>query len=129
MLVQCIVGRRTPDTSLHPYKTKVPGLWSVKAIAASQVLPPRADLLALTCYFLPCAYCTISLFPRGLKDPALTRPGLVLYMPKPPALRKQTEANLKKPIGELCSDGDVLVVTESTWAPRRALSVILRFSK
>ncbi|CAM9217351.1 unnamed protein product [Ectocarpus sp. 13 AM-2016] len=65
----------------------------------------------------------------GLKDPSLTRPGLVLYMPKPPALRRQTEQNLKKTLGELCSDGDVLTVTEGTWASNRSLSVILRFTK
>lgn len=35
VFVQCIVGRRTPDTSLHSNKTEVQGLWSVKAIAAS----------------------------------------------------------------------------------------------
>lgn len=65
----------------------------------------------------------------GLKQPSLTRPGLVLYMPKPPALRKQTEPNLEKTLGDLCSDGDVLAVTEGTWASDRSLSVILRFTK
>lgn len=65
----------------------------------------------------------------GLKEPSLTRPELVLYMPKPPALRKQTEPNLKKTLGELCSDGDILTVTEETWASDRSLSVILRFTK
>eukprot|EP00752_Nemacystus_decipiens_P014217 g12646.t1 len=65
----------------------------------------------------------------GLKQPSLTRPGLVLYMPKPPALRKQTESNLEKPLGELCSDGDVLAVTEGSWASDRSLSVVLRFTK
>lgn len=52
-----------------------------------------------------------------------------MYMPKPPALRKQTEANLEKPLGELCSDGDVLAVTEGSWASDRSLSVVLRFTK
>lgn len=52
-----------------------------------------------------------------------------MYMPKPPSLRKQTEANLKKPLGELCSDGDILTVGEGFWAANRALSVVVRFSK
>lgn len=65
----------------------------------------------------------------GLKDPSLTRPGLVLYMPNPPALRKQTAGNLKKPLGELCSDGDKLTVGERFWAANRSLEVIVRFSK
>lgn len=63
---------------------------------------------------------------RGLKEPSLTRPGLVLYMSNPPALRKQTEANLKKAVGELCAHGDVLSVTEKYWHDR-SLAVILRF--
>lgn len=50
-------------------------------------------------------------------------------MPKPPSLRKQTEANLQKSLGDLCSDGDVLAVTEGKWASNLSLSVIVRFSK
>lgn len=65
---------------------------------------------------------------RGLREPSLTRPGLVLYMSNPVALRKQTEPNLKKPVGELCSDGDVLAVTEKYWHDR-SLSVVVRFNK
>ena len=68
-------------------------------------------------------------FSRGLKDPSLTRPGLVMYMPKPPALRKETVGNLKKPLGELCSDGDEITVGEGFWAANRSLSLIVRFSK
>ncbi|CAM9109196.1 unnamed protein product [Sphacelaria rigidula] len=64
----------------------------------------------------------------GLREPSLTRPGLVLYMSNPVALRKQTEPNLKKTVGELCSDGDVLAVTEKYWHDR-SLSVVVRFNK
>lgn len=65
---------------------------------------------------------------RGLKEPSLTRSGLVLYMPNPPDLKKHTEPNLQKPVGELCTEGDALAVTEKSWHDR-SLSVILRFNK
>lgn len=84
---------------------------------------PRFRFFSLRCrafFFFSC---------RGLKDPSLTRPGLVLYMPNPPSLRKQTMGNLKKPLGELCSDGDKLTVGERFWGANRSLEVIVRFSK
>jgi hypothetical protein len=43
------------------------------------------------------------------------------------ALKKQTAPNLELPVGDLCSDGDELTVTDSMWRGV-ALNATIRFS-
>ncbi|CAM9331884.1 unnamed protein product [Chrysoparadoxa australica] len=51
-----------------------------------------------------------------MASPSLTMPSKVLFMQKPPALRKQTEPNLKLTMGELCGDANAeITVTDPTW--------------
>lgn len=59
--------------------------------------------------------------------PSVTAVKSVLFMQKPPALRKQTEGNLDKALGELCPNGDELTVTDPAWSGG-ALMVTLRFT-
>jgi ubiquitin-activating enzyme E1 C len=62
-----------------------------------------------------------------LKAPSVTSSVKTLYMRKPVALEKATRVNLDKPLRELISSGEELVVTDPVF-PDTSLGLVMKFS-
>lgn len=63
-----------------------------------------------------------------LAKPSLTAPGVSLYMQRPEALRRQTEPNLARTMGELVAHGDVISVVDPTFSEESSLELRVEFS-
>jgi len=62
-----------------------------------------------------------------LKAPSVTSSMKTLYMRKPPALEKATRVNLDKPLRELVTCGEELVVTDPVF-PDTSLGLVVTFT-
>jgi len=60
-----------------------------------------------------------------LEKPSIAKPGLSLFIQKPEALRKQTEPNLQKKLGDLLQSGDVITVTDPVFPAGQNVSIIV----
>jgi ubiquitin-activating enzyme E1 C len=62
-----------------------------------------------------------------LKAPSVTSSGKTLYMRKPVALEKATRVNLDKPLKELITSGEELVITDPVF-PDTSLGLVVEFT-
>jgi len=63
-----------------------------------------------------------------LEAPSIAKPGLSLFLQRPPALRAQTEANLAKPMSELVEAGDTLSVTDPVFPQGMSVDIVVSFA-
>lgn len=63
-----------------------------------------------------------------LTSPSLSLGPTPLYIQAPEALRRALAGNLEKPLSALCSEGDVITVTDPSFGSQCALELTLKFA-